>query len=343
MNTSSPLLFLSLVANRQLTPAAVLLAFGGGDPDSLVEVLEGAECAALLEEFPVFMAEQQVRVLPPESLAILQKAGVHLQSDELVEFSSHQKSPILPPSAKWLCGDWYLAPDVARPDEKTKSATASKATAQNTSSALALELLQLVTADADLHEIEEIFRRDPALAYHLLRIVNSVGVGSGKKISSLAQAILILGRQQLKRWLSLMLFATGKKDGRSAMLLARAAVRARSMELLAKSVGLDKSRQELAFMAGMFSLLGVLFGQPLPEILKPLQISSTLVDALLQHKNELGQLLRAVELAESLSLAELLPLLADEGLSPGEFNAMTAEAHVWTLRFVRAQEGALHG
>lgn len=342
MNTSSPLLFLSLVANRQLTPAAVLLAFGGGDPDVLAEVLAEAECAALLEEFPVFMAAQQARGLPPELLVILKKAGVHLQSDELVEFSSHQKSPTLPLSAKWLSGDWYLAPDAALPDGKTKP-TSVRATAQNTSSTLALQLLQLVTADADLHEIEEIFRRDPALAYHLLRIVNSVGVGSGKKISSLAQAILILGRQQLKRWLSLMLFAAGKKDGRSAMLLARAAVRARSMEMLAKSVGLDKSRQELAFMAGMFSLLGVLFGQPLAEILKPLQISSTLVDALLRHENDLGQLLRVVELAESHSLAELLPLLAEEGLSPGEFNTITAEAHLWTLRFVRTQEGAVHG
>jgi hypothetical protein len=47
------------------------------------------------------------------------------------------------------------------------------------------------------------------------------------------------------------------------MLLARVVVRARSMELLARESGLDRSAQDLAFMAGMFSLLGVLFGSPL--------------------------------------------------------------------------------
>jgi EAL and modified HD-GYP domain-containing signal transduction protein len=157
-----------------------------------------------------------------------------------------------------LSGDWYLAP----PPKSTPTQAASRA--------LSLKLMQLVATDADTCEIEAIFRQEPVLAYHLLRLVNSLGVGVGRHISSFSQAI---------RWLNLMLFAASRDDYRSAMLIARVAVRARSMELLAKAVGLDRWHQEQAFMVGMFSLLGVLFGMPLPEILSPLKLSDLLDDA----------------------------------------------------------------
>jgi EAL and modified HD-GYP domain-containing signal transduction protein len=75
-----------------------------------------------------------------------------------------------------------------------------------------------------------------------------------------------------------MLFSSREGDPRSAMLLSRVAV-ARSMELLSKALGEDKHHQEQAFMVGMFSLLGVLFGMPLEEVLKPLTISESVQQA----------------------------------------------------------------
>jgi HDOD domain len=325
--TSSPLLFLDFLADRQLNPAAVLFKFTDGDPLSLVSLLDDSEHLALLEEFPAFIGAGDAQRFPPESLQDLEKAGLSLLSEDLLYVSDALSAQEIPAPAKWVTGNWYLAP-APKPSGN-----------QATSRLLALKLLQLVTADGDIRDIEEIFRRDPGLSYHLLRIVNSVGMGSNRKISSLAQAILILGRQQLKRWLSLMLFSAAKDDQRSAMLLARATVRARSMELLAKRAGLDRSWQELAFMAGMFSLLGILFGLPLAEILKPLQISDVLVSALLRHENELGNLLKSVELAESGSTAELALLLEDTGISSHDFNRLIIEAHLWMLRFVRINQG----
>jgi len=331
MNTSPPLLFLDLLADRPLTPAAVLFRFSDGSLDSLLTLLMAPSCLALVEEFPSFVDSEEAHRLPPDSLQALLQTGVKLLPVDIVHLSEDLRTSVVPASAQWITGNWYLTP----PPKPAGS--------QATSRALALKLLQMVTSDSDSRDIEEIFRRAPELSYHLLRIVNSVGMGASKKISSLAQAILILGRQQLKRWLSLMLFSAGKEDSRSAMLLARAALRARSMELLARSAGLDRSWQELSFMAGMFSLLGILFGLPLSEILKPLQISDLLVDALLRHENEVGHLLKAVELAESGSASELQDLLKDLGLSSSEFNTLVIEAHLWMLRFVCGQQANAHG
>ena len=235
------------------------------------------------------------------------------------------------PGKQWLSGDWYLA----QPPKSTPTQAASRA--------LALKLMQLVATDADTCEIEAIFRQEPVLAYHLLRLVNSLGVGVGRHISSFSQAILILGRQQLKRWLNLMLFAASRDDYRSAMLIARVAVRARSMELLAKAVGLDRWHQEQAFMVGMFSLLGVLFGMPLPEILAPLKLSDLLDDALLAHEGDIGRFLQCIESSERLDEMHVLALLAQIGLSTEDWNRLTLEAHLWMLGAIHDQQDMRHG
>ena len=126
------------------------------------------------------------------------------------------------------------------------------------------------------------------------------------------------------------------------MLLARVATRARLMELLAKSSGLDKSDQESAFMAGMFSLLGVLFGMPLEDVLRPLKISDTLQSALLRREGEVGKLLALVEAAERPDLPALADSLHALSLPAEEFNLLTVQAHTWMLDVVRESAGGKH-
>ncbi|UUZ47948.1 HDOD domain-containing protein [Massilia sp. B-10] len=112
-----------------------------------------------------------------------------------------------------------------------------------------MQLAALIASDAHTHDIEALLRKDPTLSYHLLRLVNTLGMGVGRKITSFSQAILILGRQQLRRWVNLMLFAAREGDPRSTMLLARVAVRGRLLEQLVKARGRDKPAQDQAFIA----------------------------------------------------------------------------------------------
>lgn len=324
MSLSPPHLFLHLLADRKLEPAAVKLGFGNGDTDLLLPLFAHPDFLALAAEFPCLVSSTDATQLPPGLLQTLQDNGCQLLADDSVHCADEQARPVLPPAARWLSGDWYLA------------APAKAVGNQAASRALALKLVQLVATDADTREIEEIFRRDPILAYQLLRLVNSLSMGTGKRITSFSQAILILGRQQLKRWLNLLLFAASKDDHRSPMLLARVGVRARSMELLARAAGHDQSKQELAFMAGMFSLLGVLFGLPLAGILQPLHLTDALPGALLTHEGEIGQLLLAVKTAEGADSSLLSELLGGMQLSSSAFNLINIEAHRWIL-------GVIHG
>jgi hypothetical protein len=327
MTTSrlAPLVFFHVAADRNAQPAALLFDFylGAGDAASLTELMSDEVFGSLSGQLACFYRPGLDGVLAEALSAVGWK---EMPETELMQCDG-EFNKIMPPQIKWVVGNWCLHPP------------AKALWPQAASRALALQLVQQVAADADTHEIEALLRRDPTLSYHLLRLVNSLGMGTGRKITSFSQAILILGRQQLRRWLNLMLFAAKEGDVRSAILLSRVAVRARAIEMLAKARGLDKPTQEQGFMVGMFSLLGILFGMPLAEVLAPLAISENVQRALLGHEGDLGALLKLVESAEGAKLSELSDQLSALQLDADEFNAVIVEAYNWMLGVVRETKG----
>lgn len=318
--TQAPLIFLKVVADRRCKPAALLFDAGAGDKSALLPLLEGDTFRSLPAAFPCMYP-----ALSGEALAqALGDAGfTPMPGGALFDAGGRFDALALPGEARWVGGDWCLA----EPPRMAGSQAASRI--------LALQLVQLVADDADNHEIEALLKRDPSLSYHLLRLVNSLGMGATRKITSFSQALLILGRTQLRRWLNLMLFAAREGDPRSAMLLARVAVRGRAIELLARAAGMDRITQEQGFMTGMFSLLGVLFGMPLSEVMAPLTLGEAVHSALLNHDGELGALLLALEQAERGEFDRVAMHLAALQVSHDEFNAAMAEASMFMLGAVR--------
>ena len=197
---------------------------------------------------------------------------------------------------------------------------------------LLLELLAKVANDADSHQIEAVIKRDPQLSYHLLRLVNSVAFALTTKIASFNQAIALLGRRQLQRWLQLLLYARTKKDDVANPLLPKAALRAGLAEALCEKSGGSRDAQDRAFMAGMFSLLDVLFGMPLAEIMAPLNLADEVVDALTTRAGQLGLLLRAIEAGENSAGDELDAILAKAGISREDWARSLIHACQWAIQ-----------
>jgi EAL and modified HD-GYP domain-containing signal transduction protein len=323
--TAMPPVFLHPLADRNGNPAALLF-----DADSLGEVPVDLPSLVLLELAGGSM-NCYYRAGQADGLqVVLDAAGWRPLAADKLHRADAALDKDLPPAVAWIEGDWFLAP----PAKAVGNQAASRA--------LALQLVQLVSADADTHEIEALLRQDPTLSYHLLRLVNSLGMGTGRRVTSFSQAILLLGRSQLRRWLNLMLFSSRQGDQRSAMLLARVAVRARSLELLSKISGEDKSHQEQAFMVGMFSLLGVLFGMPLEEVLKPLTISDAVQRALLAREGELGALLSLVESAERDDYPALTGGLRTLQIDNGHFNRIVGDAYLWMQSVTSGKAGNSH-
>lgn len=169
-----------------------------------------------------------------------------------------------------------------------------------------VKLLGLIISDSDTSELEKALKPEPGLTVNLLRMTNSVGAGSTEKITSLGHAITVLGRRQLQRWLQLTVFSAGDPTNQINPLLLLAATRGRLMELLAEELAPgDKALADQAFMVGIMSLMPVLIGQSIEEIVAPLGVSQQVHDALCSGTGILGTLRRLAESSETSDLASL--------------------------------------
>jgi len=202
-----------------------------------------------------------------------------------------------------------------------------------------MELMTLVTSDADNHEIERAIKRDVSLALNLLRLVNTPAVGARQRIDSLSQAVTILGRRQLQRWLQIMLYAEPSKRGHSMTpLLMLATTRGRLLELLAGKLRHNQRNvADIAFTVGIMSLMDTLFGIPMQEILTQIPVTEEVSSALLERAGFFGDLLKLVECIERIEDMdhEIVPALRDLAMSTDELVELEMAAFEWSDNVVR--------
>lgn len=224
----------------------------------------------------------------------------------------------------WFLGDYPLYPSTAKPRNEGPSRSRL------------LRLLALVARDAESRELEGLMKQDPTLSYNLLKLVSTAAYARNCAIGSFSQAINVLGRRQLQRWLQLLLYARQDGDGGANPLLPMAAMRAGLMEALCQQMGGDRQQADRAFMVGMFSLLDLLFGMPMADILEPLRLPADVLDALQTRGGRLGAMLDLTEQACSGNLSLLQANLIACGIDTEIFCRALVQACAWAIQVSRA-------
>ncbi len=166
----------------------------------------------------------------------------------------------------------------------------------NAAQIMVLQLMQLVRQNADVRQLEDVLRRDAALAYELLHYINTVGFGLGTEIQSLHHAVTMLGYSPLYRWLSMLLIKAGAA-AYSPALMQSAIIRGRFAELLGQGF-LPAYEAENLFIAGMFSLLDRMMGISMEEVLENTHLSDAISQALLSRTGMYGSFLALAEACE---------------------------------------------
>lgn len=142
-----------------------------------------------------------------------------------------------------------------------------------------LELLREVNrAEVDLSKIEAIVKREVSLSFKLLRYLNSAAVGLSHQVTSIRHALLLLGETGVKKWATLVIFANIGIDQPSELVLS-SVLRARVCEALARRIELAHREQDL-FLLGLFSMIDVIVGVPLPALLAGLPLAGDVRAAL---------------------------------------------------------------
>lgn len=180
--------------------------------------------------------------------------------------------------------------------------------------------------DINYADVERIITQDVSLSYKLLRYVNS-SVTVSAEIKSFRQALVYLGQERLRKFVSLVAIAT-MRDNKPDSLYSLSLQRARLCELLLGSYDKNEDRSQ-AFLTGMFSLLDSLMDQPLDVIIESVPLDSTIKDAILHMQGLLGQLLSLVIAYEKADWDQVNALVETLGLDSETVSSHFEEATLW--------------
>jgi EAL and modified HD-GYP domain-containing signal transduction protein len=146
-----------------------------------------------------------------------------------------------------------------------------------------------LTASATFEDVEQVVKLDPGISMRLLRYINSAAVSLRNPVSSLRQALMLVGANTVRQWLLLVLM--GDLGGVRPAVLSAGLVRARLCETLAKDMNMRGSDVDGAFIVGLLSVCDALLDTPLEEIIPSLPLSEEIKAAIVSREGQLGQLL----------------------------------------------------
>ena len=196
-----------------------------------------------------------------------------------------------------------------------------------------LRLMRLLFEDAESEEIEEVIKCSSTLTFKLLVMANSVAYGIRDHIDSVRRAISIIGRNQIKRWVQLALFATEDMQPGESPLFDMAAVRAGFMENIARQVPAlahDRDAPDKAFLVGILSLLKQVYAISLEELSSKLNLDEEVQAALMAREGVCGRLLKLAEKSEALDFDAVTGMLDELGVSADDALHAQVRSYGWS-------------
>ena len=191
------------------------------------------------------------------------------------------------------------------------------------------QLLNRLVQEVDTAAIVADIKADVGVAYRLLHHLNMAGVGAGREIDSIEQAVALLGRNELYRWLSMVLIRFAAVRPASSALQEMALARARLFELLA--IERHETAPGSLFTFGLASMLGLLLNVRLAEAIEPLNLPDLARQALLHGTGPWQPyLVLAVELQKPKS--SMLEALAEPFGGLDKVLARSADAWHWAAK-----------
>lgn len=155
--------------------------------------------------------------------------------------------------------------------------------------AVILKILESIEAKADAKEIEKLLKLSPDLIFRLLRVINSVIYDFTIQITSVRQAIVLLGYDHLLRWIIMLIFASDKNKACCNPIMESGMIKARMMEEICKEF-INAGLSDRAFLAGMFSVINVIMGIPMGELFNEISVDKSVREGLIDRKGEIGKL-----------------------------------------------------
>ncbi|ALO34197.1 hypothetical protein CMT41_05215 [Colwellia sp. MT41] len=193
--------------------------------------------------------------------------------------TKYQRQALVEIGFTYFQGYFYHQPEIV---------AGQKLTSQKT------QMLQLLSetfnTPINYDQVSKIISHDVNLSIALLKMVNNVSTGSRVEITSLKQAAVYLGDDQLCQFVAILALSNLTSDTADEVC-RQALITGKMMAELSHSNSFQ-SVSEFAFITGLLSAIEVMLAMPMAQIIKTMPLAPPIEQALLKQAGPLGELLK---------------------------------------------------
>lgn len=192
--------------------------------------------------------------------------------------------------------------------------------------------------DPDFSTLAATIQADVTISFRLLSYLNSASFGFRRKIDSIKDAITMLGWNNLKNWLRVVLLSEVSESQHASELIFLSAQRGKFLEQVSMDHDFWGFEPDSLFLLGMFSLLEALLGQPMAEIVRYLPLADKLKGALcLEDNNEYVPLLKLARYFEEAEFDQSDAMITQLSLDTAKVKQAYRNSIDWANRLRAAQ------
>jgi c-di-GMP-related signal transduction protein len=240
--------------------------------------------------------------------------GVDLLAEKVETHAEFKKA--LDMGFRYFQGFFFSKPEVLKSKEIS------------TSQMHLLEIMAEVNKeDFEFDKLEKMIVRDASISYKLMRLINSTFYKRAKEISSIRQAIIMMGETGVRRFLSLIAMA-GLASGKPDELIKVSLIRAKFCELLGNHFGSRTDPSEL-FTLGLFSLIDAIMDDSMENLMSQIPLSSGIKDVLISKDGDLGNFLILIESYEKGDWEQIQKITGNIGIDEDDLPRYYMESLNW--------------
>lgn len=186
--------------------------------------------------------------------------------------------------------------------------------------------------DCNFDKLEKLINRDVSISYKLLRYINSAFFKRACEISTIKHAIVLLGENEIKRFISLVTTAELASD-KPDELVRTSIIRARFCELLGLNSSNGTDVSEL-FLMGLFSLIDAMLDNTMESIMKNLPLSKNIKQALIEANGGLVDYLKFVYYYETANWDQCSSIIAKIRVDEDKIPEFYQDAVNWADSYI---------
>jgi EAL and modified HD-GYP domain-containing signal transduction protein len=195
-------------------------------------------------------------------------------------------------------------------------------------SLLSTLLNEITKPEPNITSVVDLIELDPALSFKLLRYTQSPLFHRQRKIETIKQAVVMLGKAELERFV-MLLFAATFSEQKPTELMRLSLQRAKFCESFA---GLTKHQDKTssAFLAGMLSLLDAMLDAKLAAVISQLPLSTEIKLALVRHQGWISDCITLCKLFEQADWSQINDISEQYAVDLDAMTSAYDDAILWS-------------